>query len=127
VFGIGFKKKKKVGGLFLSCISPVHMGSCPVRGRYQAMQGVSQHSTRMDSTDKSCEGTGIRTLDIAALDLKSGTLPMRHRLTQHHHIHHIIIYTHNSSHMTHTHSSYDILYDTSTHSSFTYETDNIVG
>jgi hypothetical protein len=60
---------KNVGGLFLSCISPVHMGPWAVRGRYQAVQGVSRHSTRMDSrpTDKSCGGTEIRTHDIAAL------------------------------------------------------------
>jgi hypothetical protein len=66
---------------FLFCISPVHMGPWSVRGRYQAMQGVSRHSTRMDSTDKSGGGTEFRTHDIAALDSTSGTLPMRHRLT----------------------------------------------
>jgi hypothetical protein len=50
---------QKVGGLFLSCISPVHMGPWSVRGHYQSMQGVSWHSTRMDSTDKSCDGVEI--------------------------------------------------------------------
>jgi hypothetical protein len=36
----------------------------------------------MDCTDKSCGGMEIRTHDIAALDLKTNTLPLRHQLTQ---------------------------------------------
>jgi hypothetical protein len=53
---------------FLSYISLVHMGPWPVRGRYQAKQVVSRNSTKID---KSCDGTKIRTHDIADLDPKS--------------------------------------------------------
>jgi hypothetical protein len=48
-----------------------------MRGRYQAMQGVSQNST-----NKGCGGSETQTHDNADMPPKIGTLPMRHRLTQ---------------------------------------------
>jgi hypothetical protein len=67
-----YLKKKKVGEILVPTLC---------EDVIKAQEGVSRHSTRMESTDKTCGSTEIQTHDITAFDFKTGTLPLCHRLT----------------------------------------------